>query len=65
MHYTESIRMAREAKHLTQAEAAKRIGVATNSISRWETGETVPNALNLIKMGEVYEVTLDTLCGVS
>lgn len=64
MQYTEAMRMARESKGMLQSEVAKQLGVATNSVSRWENGDTVPNAINLIKLGETYGVTLDQLCGL-
>ena len=63
----ESIRGARNALKLTQAEAAKRLGVAWLSISRWENGRTRPTSpahiraltamLNEAKAGMVAEAT--------
>lgn len=64
MEYIDAIRTARNIKKMSQTEAAEAIGVTQTTVSRWETGQTVPNALNLIKMGEVYGKSIDQLCGV-
>ncbi len=40
----ESIRDARNALNLTQAEAARRLGVSWISLSRWENGRTRPKS---------------------
>ncbi len=64
MEYVDAIRTARNLKKLSQTEAAEAIGVTQMTVSRWETGQTVPNALNLIKMSEAYGATIDQLCGV-
>ena len=40
----EAIREARNALNLTQAEAAKRLGVAWLTLSRWENGRTRPTS---------------------
>ena len=64
MEYIDAIRTARNIKKMSQTEAAEALGVTQMTVSRWETGQTVPNALNLIKMGEVYGKSIDQLCGV-
>ncbi len=59
-----AIRTARILKRMSQSEAAEALGVAQNTVSRWENGKTEPSLSDLIKMGEIYEVSLDRLCGV-
>lgn len=41
--FAEEIKQAREALQLTQDQWAKRLGVSTRTISRWESGEVEPN----------------------
>ena len=43
----ESIAELRERLNLSQAAMAARIGVPKNTVSRWETGETTPDAQSL------------------
>ena len=64
MDYIEAIRTARNLKRMSQTDAADAIGVTQKTVSRWETGQTIPNALNLVKMSEVYGKSIDQLGGV-
>ena len=50
----EVLRAVREAKGWTQAEAGKRIGVAGNTISRWELGQLTPTGIQRARALEVY-----------
>jgi transcriptional regulator with XRE-family HTH domain len=50
----EILRAVRETKGWTQAEAGKRIGVARNTISRWELGQLKPTGLQRARALEVY-----------
>lgn len=61
MDLTERLAQARKARGLSQAEAAERMNVSRQAISRWETGAGMPTLDNLIQMGKVYEVSLDEL----
>ena len=48
-------------KKMTQADLAERIGVSVQSISKWETGKTVPSFQHLNKLCIVFDVTLTEL----
>jgi transcriptional regulator with XRE-family HTH domain len=50
----EILRAVREAKGWTQAEAGRRIGVAGNTISRWELGLLKPTGIQRARALEVY-----------
>ncbi len=65
MEAINAMRAARILKRLSQDEAANAIGVGRNTVSRWEKGSTEPKLSDLIKMSEVYGVSLDRLCGVA
>ena len=45
----ESIRDARNALNMTQAEAARRLGVSWLTLSRWENGRTRPKSVNHVR----------------
>ena len=49
-----SMRAARVNAELTQVEAAKRIGVAPNTISRWEKGISAPTFKYIRPIVEAY-----------
>ena len=48
---------------LTQSELAERVHVTRQAVSRWETGETVPNTDTLKLLSRLYDVSINTLLG--
>ena len=46
----EQLRAARKALGLTQAEAARELGVATATLGRWEAGLKIPGRLAQLDM---------------
>ena len=51
-------------KHkLSQEELAEKIYVTRQAVSRWETGETVPNTQTLKLLSELFDVSINTLLG--
>lgn len=46
---------------LTQAEAAKRLGISTSSLSGYERGTTVPNIVMVKKFEKLYGVKYDDI----
>lgn len=59
------LKMLRESNKLTQSELAKRIGVTTASISKYELGIVVPDVDKLIRYGYIFKVSVDYLVGLS
>jgi len=55
------IRKARQEKGLTQEAAAEALGVSRQTISNWENGRTYPDILSVIRMSDVYAVSLERL----
>ncbi len=53
----------RKTAGFTQAELAEKINYSDKSISKWESGNGVPDIYTLIQLAELYGVTLDTLLG--
>lgn len=52
-----TLKAARVNVGMTQAEAAKAIGVSKDSISNWERGKTYPSISLLSRIEEVYGIT--------
>ena len=61
MDLTERLAQARKVRGLSQAEAAERLNVSRQAISRWEQGTAVPSSDNLIYLSRLYGITLDEL----
>lgn len=57
------LRKWRERKGYSQKQVAISLGIAPPQISKWEAGTTEPTLENLIKLCELYGVTLDEIVG--
>ena len=53
----------RTAKNLSQGDLADLLDVSRQSVSKWETDAAIPDLDKLIKMCDVFGVTLDELTG--
>ena len=53
-----TIKELREAKHLTQAELAEKIGVSSKTISKWETGKGFPDITLLQPLAQALGISL-------
>lgn len=56
------VRMRRE-KKITQDELAAFVGVTKASVSKWETGQSMPDILLLPQLASFFDVTVDELLG--
>jgi len=59
----ESITNLRHAKGMTQEQLASIIGVTAQSVSKWETGTTMPDIMLLPVIADIFGVTVDALYG--
>ena len=57
------IRTRRIEKGLSQEALAAQVYVTRQAVSRWETGETVPNPETLKRLSRVLDVSINTLLG--
>lgn len=57
----EALKNHRVTQQMSQEEVAKKIFVTRTSISNWETGKTVPDSLNLLKLSTLYGCSVDEL----
>lgn len=48
---------------MSQEELAKKVFVTRQAVSRWETGETLPNTETLKLLSRVFDVSINTLLG--
>jgi tellurite methyltransferase len=58
-----NIAALRKAAGLTQAELAEQIGISFQAVSKWETGQTLPDTAILPKIAEIFGVSMDKLFG--
>ena len=53
----------RAKKGISQEELAEKVFVTRQAVSRWETGETVPNIETLKLLSKLFDVSINTLLG--
>lgn len=51
----------RKEKGMTQAELAQALGVTNKAVSKWETGEAMPETAQLLPISRIFGVTVDEL----
>lgn len=61
MTLAEKIYELRKTNKLSQEQLAEKIGVSRQSISKWESGETLPELERVVALSEVFDVTTDYL----
>ena len=55
------IRRIRKAKSYSQEQLADKLGVARQTLSKWENGQAVPELGNLISLSNLYGITIDRI----
>lgn len=61
MEIGKQLKNARIASGLTQEGAAEKINVSRQTISNWENEKTYPDIISVIKLSDVYSISLDDL----
>lgn len=63
MSIKDSLLRIRESRGLSEKEVAVKLGVPVTSVKYWESGKNKPSLDTLIKLSEIYNVSLDVLVG--
>lgn len=61
MKFNEKLIDLRKSKNFSQEELGEKLNVARQTVSKWELGETTPEMDKLIKISEIFEISLDEL----
>ena len=61
MEIGSKIRKSRTEAGFTQEKAAEELGVTRQTISNWENNRSYPDIISVIRMSDLYSVTLDYL----
>lgn len=61
MKFNEKLIQLRKEKGLSQEALGEKLNVARQTVSKWELGETTPEMDKLVKMSELFEISLDNL----
>lgn len=63
MSFQENLIRARKARGMTQEELAAKLNVSRQAVSKWETGESLPDLYKLASLADELGVSTDELCG--
>lgn len=61
--FAANLKTLRKSYKLSQSELAERVGTSQRNVSYWENGTTQPDIDTLIKLADVFDVTVDELIG--
>jgi two-component system, chemotaxis family, chemotaxis protein CheY len=53
----------RKSKNMTQEKLASEVGVSVAAVSKWETGNSVPEILMICSIADFFDVSTDELLG--
>jgi transcriptional regulator with XRE-family HTH domain len=57
------LKECRENAHLSQKYVAITLGISSPSVANWERGKTNPTQENIVKLADLYGVSVDYLLG--
>jgi len=56
-----TLRALRINRGLSQEVAAKKLGIASSTLSKWENAKSFPNAIELRKIEELYQASYNDI----
>lgn len=59
MNIADRIQYLRKQRGLSQEELADMVGVSRQSVSKWESEQSIPDLEKIITMSDIFEVTTD------
>ena len=63
MKFNENLKYLRKQANLTQEQLAEELNVSRQAITKWESGQSMPDIENLIELSYIFSVTIDSLVG--
>ena len=61
MILAEKIILLRKKNEWSQEELAEQLGISRQSVSKWESGASIPDLDKIIRMSELFDVSTDYL----
>jgi len=58
---SDNLASLRKIKELSQEELAEKLDVSRQTLSKWETGESIPDIEKCMVLAQIFEVSLDEL----
>ena len=61
MRLSEKLRELRKINKLSKEQLAKKLNATNQAVSEWELEKSYPDILNLVKLSDIYNISLDEL----
>ena len=61
MTIAEKLKQLRKDNNMTQEDLAEKLNVSRQTISKWETNTTIPDADNIVAISKLFNITTDEL----
>lgn len=61
--FGQNLRVLRELENLKQIELAQKLGVTQRKVSYWETEQVEPSLVELWKIADFFNISVDELIG--
>lgn len=61
--FGEKLAKLRKKNNMTQAELASKLYISNKTISKWESGNSIPSHDDMIKISEIFSISFDELYG--
>ena len=61
MEFSEKLITLRKGRDLTQEQLAEQLNVSRQSVSKWESGQVIPEVEKIVALSKTFNVTLDSL----
>lgn len=65
MEFSERLKTLRKEAGLTQVDVAEKLGISQPAYASWERGVKKPTQENLVKIAQIFNVSIDYLVGNS
>ena len=59
MEFAEKLIALRKSRELTQEQLAEQLNVSRQSISKWESGQVIPEVEKIVELSKAFDVTVD------
>lgn len=63
MKFNENLKYLRKKEGLTQEQLAEKLNVSRQAVTKWESGQALPDIVNLKELAVLFGVTTDELLG--
>lgn len=63
MKFNENLKFLRKKEGLTQEELAEKLNVSRQSVTKWESGNAIPDIEKIKEIGYIFLISVDSLIG--